>query len=197
MEKKSPQVIVIAGPNGAGKSTLAPYLLRDAFELLEYVNADTIAQGLSAFNPEGVAFEAGRVMIERLHILAEQQRSFAFESTLATRSYASWLSRLKQQGYRFHLLYLWLRHPELALYRVKERVQRGGHRVPEEIIRRRYSRGIENFFGLYLSLADSWAMFDNSDANGPVLVAKGKGGTAMDVREPDIWNEIKRDNYEN
>src|SRR5689334_17737120 len=84
VEKKSPQVIIIAGPNGAGKSTLAPHLLRDAFDLLEYVNADTIAQGLSAFNPESVAFEAGRVMIKRLHSLAEQQKSFAFESTLAT-----------------------------------------------------------------------------------------------------------------
>jgi predicted ABC-type ATPase len=121
VENKSPQIIVIAGPNGAGKSTLAPHLLKDTFGLLEYVNnADTIAHGLSAFNPEGVAFEAGRVMLERLHSLAEQQKSFAYETTLATRSYAVWLSRLKHQGYRFHLLYLWLRSPELALYRIRE-----------------------------------------------------------------------------
>ena len=183
---------MIAGPNGAGKSTLAPHLLRDSFALLEYVNADTIAQGLSAFNPESVAFEAGRVMIERLHTLAEQQKSFAFESTLATRSYATWFSSLKQQGYRFHLLYLWLRNPELAIYRVKERVQRGGHDVPETIVRRRYSRGIENFFSLYQPLTDSWAMFDNSGSDGPVLVAMGNGSTKRDILQPEIWNEIRR-----
>ena len=197
MKKKSPQVIVIAGPNGAGKSTLAPHLLRDSFDLLEYVNADTIAQGLSAFNPESVAFEAGRVMIERLRSLADQQKSFAFESTLATRSYAPWLANLKQQGYRFHLLYLWLRNPELALYRVKERVQRGGHHVAEDIICRRYRRGIENFFGIYLPLADSWAVFDNSESDGPLLIAIGQGRAKTDIRQPEIWKEIKGVNHEN
>ena len=191
MENKQPQIIVIAGPNGAGKSTLAPHLLKDTFDLLEYVNADTIAQGLSAFNPESVAFEAGRVMLERLHSLAEQQKSFAFETTLATRSYAAWLSRLKQQGYRFHLLYLWLRSPELALHRVKERVRLGGHGIPESLVRRRYIRGVQNFFRLYQPLADSWTVFDNSESNGPMLVAVGNGVITSDMFHQELWKGIR------
>lgn len=184
-------MIVIAGPNGAGKSTLAPYLLRDTFGLLEYVNADTLAQGLSAFNPESVAFEAGRIMLERLHILADQNQSFAFESTLATRSYNRWLVRLKQQGYRIHILFLWLCSSELALYRIKERVQLGGHNVPEESVRRRYLREVRNFFQLYQPLADSWAVFDNSEAGNPSLVATGSGASTIDILKPDIWDEVR------
>src|SRR5205085_2449598 len=138
MSDENPQVIIIAGPNGAGKSTLAPFLLRDRYSLLEYINADTIALGLSAFNPESVAFEAGRIMLGRLHDLADQQQSFAFESTLASRFYRRWISQLKQRGYEFNLLFLWLRCAELAVRRVRERVEAGGHDVAEEIIRRRY-----------------------------------------------------------
>jgi len=108
MSGEKPQVVIIAGPNGAGKSTLAPVLLRDTFGLLEFVNADTISAGLSAFNAEAVALAAGRVMRARLRGLADNKQSFAFESTLATRSYASWLRDLKRAGYEFHLLFLWL-----------------------------------------------------------------------------------------
>jgi predicted ABC-type ATPase len=184
------QVIVISGPNGAGKSTLAPSLLRDTFGILEYVNADTIAQGLSAFNPESVTFKAGRIMLERLHSLAEQNKSFAFESTLATRSYIRWLAQLKQQGYKVHILFLWLRSPELALLRVEERVQLGGHDIPEQSVRRRYVRGIRNFFHLYQPLTDSWAIFDNSEAGNPTLIATGIGSSTTDIPKPDIWEEI-------
>ena len=191
MENKQPQIIIIAGPNGAGKSTLAPHLLKDTFDLLEYVNADTIARGLSAFNPESVSFEAGRVMLERLHSLAEQQKSFAFETTLATRSYAAWLSGLKQRGYRFHLLYLWLRSPELAIHRVEVRVRLGGHGIPDSLVRRRYVRGIHNFFCLYQSLADSWTVFDNSESNGPMLVAVGNGLITSDVSQEELWKGIR------
>ena len=141
-----PKLIIIAGPNGAGKSTLAPLLLRDKLKLTEYVNADTIALGLSAFAPENAAMEAGRVMLNRLHDLAAQRKSFAFETTLATRSYAKWLKALMEQGYDVHLIYLWLRSPEIAIARVQERVRAGGHDVPEATIRRRYKRGVENFF---------------------------------------------------
>ena len=115
---------IIAGPNGAGKSTLAPFLLRDTFGLLEFVNADTISAGLSAFNAEAVAFEAGRVMLTRLRELAASKQNFAFESTLATRSYAPWISRLVEDGYDFHLLFLWLSTAELAIQRVSERGSR-------------------------------------------------------------------------
>ena len=105
-----PEVIVIAGPNGAGKSTLAPALLRDTLHVLGYVNADTIAEGLSAFAPEDASFDAGRVMLGRLHELAQERRSFAFETTLASRFCAGWLKELKSVGeYRISVVFLWLR----------------------------------------------------------------------------------------
>src|SRR5690349_19065775 len=103
-----PNVVVIAGPNGAGKSTLAPALLRDTLNIPEYVNADTIAEGLSAFAPEDASFEAGRVMLERLRGLANKKEDFAFETTLATRFYAGWLRELQSVGYRTSLIFLWL-----------------------------------------------------------------------------------------
>jgi predicted ABC-type ATPase len=193
MSDENPQVIIIAGPNGAGKSTLAPFLLRDRYSLLEYVNADTIALGLSAFNSESVVFEAGRVMLRRLHDLAKQRQRFAFESTLASRSYAPWLIKLRQQGYDFHLLFLWLRNADLAVERVRERVKMGGHNVSEEIIRRRYLKGIRNFFELYQPLADTWVMYDNSVSDNPLLVAAGGRGAGMDILKSDAWQEICKD----
>src|SRR6185436_3008484 len=115
MSNEQPHVIVIAGPNGAGKTTLAPFLLRDALGIMEYVNADPIASGLSGFDPASVAFEAGRVMLRRLHELASQRRTFAFETTLAAKSYARWIETLRHDGYSFQLVFLWLRNPELGV----------------------------------------------------------------------------------
>jgi predicted ABC-type ATPase len=129
-----PKVVVIAGPNGAGKSTAAPAVLRDALLVNEFVNADTIAAGLSAFCPEAVAVTAGRVMLERIRKLARDRQDFAFETTLASRTFAPWLRKLQSQGYRFHLVYLWLPTVELAVARVAERVRRGGHAVAEGIV---------------------------------------------------------------
>ena len=143
-----PQIIILAGPNGAGKSTLAPFLLRDRLHVFEYVNADTIAAGLSAFQPEGAALAAGRVMLQRLRELAAQRVTFAFETTLATRSYAGWLRKLCAQGYDLSLIYLWLRTPETAIKRVQDRVRLGGHDIPEEVVRRRYHKGVQNFFAI-------------------------------------------------
>jgi predicted ABC-type ATPase len=188
---ESPQLIVIAGPNGAGKSTLAPHLLRDTFGLLEYVNADTIAMGLSAFSPESVAFEAGRIMLERLHDLAAMKASFAFETTLASRSYAGWIHGIKDQGYAFHLLYIWLSTPELAIRRVEERVRRGGHNIPETTIRRRYLRGLHNFFALYLPLADTWTIYDNTDDNQPTFIATGTASGELSINNEAMWKTIK------
>lgn len=185
-------VIAIAGPNGAGKTTLAPFLLRDSFGLTEYVNADTIALGLSAFRPEGAALEAARVMLKRLRDLAEGSSDFAFETTLATRSHATWLRALKQRGYSFHLIFLWLRSAELALERVRKRVLSGGHDVPEEVIRRRYVRGARNFFDSYQPLADSWVLYDNSVSGKEVKVAAGEGVSVTELLEESLWQEFKK-----
>jgi len=191
MATSEPLVIAIAGPNGAGKSTLAPFLLRNRFGLTEYVNADTIALGLSAFRPEGAAFEAARVMLTRLRALAEAGSDFAFETTLATRSYARWVSSLKRRGYSFHLIFLWLRSPELALGRVRNRVLSGGHDIPEAVVRRRYVRGVRNFFDSYQSLADSWVVYDNSVSGDAVKIAVGEGVFVKKLLEESLWEEFK------
>lgn len=190
VEETKPQVVIIAGPNGAGKSTLAPVLLRDTFGLLEFVNADTISAGLSAFNAEAVALDAGRVMLTRLRELAANKQSFAFESTLATRSYAPWISRLAQEGYEFHLLFLSLSTVELAIQRVAERVRGGGHSVSDDIIRRRYRRGLENLSQLYLPLANTWVVYENSGAGSPLLIASGGKERTSTVVFPDVWQNV-------
>ena len=147
MDTQPPKVVVLAGPNGVGKSTSAAKLLLGTFHVDEFVNADAIAQGLSAFAPDRVAIEAGRVMLHRLKELAAQRASFAFETTLASRSYAPWLQNLKTTGYEVHLLFLWLPSAEMAVARVAERVCAGGHDVPEATIRRRYTAGLERICG--------------------------------------------------
>ena len=143
MSEIAPQVIVIAGPNGAGKTTLTPFLLRDTLGVLEYVNADPIALGLSGFDPGSMAFEAGRVMLKRLHELGEERRTFAFESTLAGRSYAQWIERLRSDGHKFHLTFLWLRRPDLAVQRVQERVRVGEQASPIKSFAEDMSLGLE------------------------------------------------------
>lgn len=187
---KSKHVIVIAGPNGAGKSTTAPAILQGTLGVTEFVNADTIAQGLSAFNPERAAFHAGRIMLERLQQLANEKENFAFETTLASKTFAHWIKQLKADCYQFHLFYLWLPTSDLAVARVAERVRVGGHNVPEETIRRRYHAGLRNFFQLYRPIADSWHMFDNSAASAPMLIASANKVTGKVVENPVVWSQL-------
>ena len=194
MTETSPQVIVLAGPNGAGKTTLAPFLLRDQLGVLEYVNADPIALGLSGFDAGSVAFEAGRVMLRRLQDLSGQRRTFAFETTLAARSYARWISGLRERGYRFQLSFVWLRSADLALERVHARVRTGGHNVAEEIIRRRFRNGLKNLWRLYMPLADAWSVYDNSWPSDPVLIGSGGTNRTVEIIQPEYWEEFSHTN---
>lgn len=196
MAEAKPQVIVIAGPNGAGKSTLAPFLLRDSLDLHDYVNADPIALGLSGFNPSSVAFKAGRVMLNRLYDLARQRRSFAFETTLATRSYAGWMETLRADGYNCQLIFLWLRSPKLAVRRVQEPVLSGGHDVPESVVIRRYARGLENFRTIYQPPADVWSVYDNSDSLEPISIASGGRDRQLAILKSDAWTKFSEKHYE-
>jgi predicted ABC-type ATPase len=194
---RKPNVIVIAGPNGAGKSTTAPIVLRDTLGITEFVNADQIASGLSAFNPEGAAFEAGRIMLQRLNELSEQQMDFAFETTLASRSFAPFIRKLKEQhNYSFKLLFFWLKSRELAQQRVAHRVASGGHDIPPETIARRYTRGLDNFFQLYRPIADTWRLYDNSRTYSPKLIAHGKLSKTSRISDKLIWTSL-RDRHEN
>lgn len=187
--RRAPQVVVLGGPNGAGKSTVAPELLRNALGLKEFVNADQIASGLSAFNTEAVAFEAGRIMLRRVHELARERSTFAFESTLASRSFHQFLVRLKADGYRVLVFYVALMSPELAVARVEHRVRMGGHDVPEDIVRRRFHRSLKNLFELYLPIADRWRVFDNSTGTKPTKVAEQ--GKALRVFARTKWQHLQ------
>ena len=153
---------IISGCNGAGKTTASYSVLPKMLDCLEFVNADEIARGLSPFNPESVAIEAGRLMLQRIEDLLAKDETFAIETTLATKSYINRVRRAQAKGYRVNVLFFWLRTPELALQRVAERVASGGHNIPEEIVRRRYVAGISNLFRIFIPEVDFWNIYDNS-----------------------------------
>ena len=190
MGNNPPQVVVVAGPNGAGKSTSAPHLLRDALKVEEFVNADVIAQGLSGLHPERVAIQAGKIMLKRIKALAEQRKDFAFETTLSTRSFAPWLSSIIETGYEVHLNYVWVPAPELSIARVAERVRQGGHYVPDDIVRRRYGKSLNNFFHLYRPLATTWFFYDNSAQGDLRLVASGSRDQVDQIIDSDTWYTV-------
>ena len=154
---------IIAGCNGAGKTTASMTILPKSFLVKEFVNADEIARGLSPFNPEGVAIEAGKLMLQRIDFLLEREESFSIETTLATRSYLQLVHRAHQKGYVVHVIFFWLKTPEQAVRRVAERVSKGGHGIPIETIIRRYEAGINNLFKLYMAQVDIWSIYDNSE----------------------------------
>lgn len=168
-----PHIIVLGGPNGAGKTTIAREVLLGALGITEFVNADTIAAGLSGFSPERAAFAAGRIMLARLRELAASRVSFAFESTLASRTFAPWLAGLSDV-YEISLFYIWLRSPDLAVQRVMARSLEGGHAVPEEIVRRRYVRSAQNLFRLYMPLVHTWRLYDNSLTDSTLIATGGR-----------------------
>ncbi len=192
MAQSFSSLVVLAGPNGAGKTTAARTLLADSLQLLTFVNADVIAQGLAAFDPDSAALEAGRIMQQRLHALAEERANFAFETTLAGRYLAGWFKKLRLSGYNLHLVYFWLESADLAVARVKERVAKGGHSVPEETIRRRYHRSVQNFFQLYRPLVTSWQFFDNSQTGFSRLIAQGEAWDKETILVATIWQQIKQ-----
>ncbi len=187
-----PSVLVLGGPNGSGKSTAAVRLLKETLKIVEFVNADEIAKGLSPFNPEGVAIQAGRIMLNRLDELAKRGESFAFESTLASRSFATWIEQLQRdQNYEFRLVYIWLRDPLVNVERVRMRVMSGGHGIPESTIHRRYFRSVRNLFELYIPLANSWEIFDNSDAAEFRLIASGRAKKPAVVIDSEAWGLLR------
>lgn len=186
-----PNVVVLAGPNGAGKTTSAQGIL-PRLGIVHFVNADVIARGLSAFDPESVAVTAGRLMLERIRALAARQESFAFETTLSARSFAPMLRNLIATGYAVHLVFVTVDSPDLAIARVADRVRRGGHHIPDDVVRRRYLGGLGNFFELYRPIATTWSFSDNS-GDRPVVVAEGGVDRAETVYQPLLWARYRRE----
>jgi predicted ABC-type ATPase len=185
-----PQVAVLAGINGAGKSTAAQHLLREVLKIPSFTNADTIARGLNAFDVESEAVKAGRIMLEHLRELAAKRRSFAFETTLAGRTYARWLAELARDGYAVHLFYYWLDSAEVAVGRVAERVRAGGHHIPEGTVRRRYSRSVRNFLELYRPVVTTWQVYDNTRGDRRLIAFNNSFFDT--VLDPDLWDAFNR-----
>ncbi len=178
-----PRIVILAGPNGAGKSTVAKYLLTEKYLIDEFVNADAIATGLSAFAPESVAFEAGRIMLRRIDTLLKDKRSFAFETTLASKTFTRLIGRAQSAGYQVTLLYVALPSARLAKRRVARRFKEGGHTIPENVIERRFYRSLDNLMHRYRTVVDEWFVYDNSELKTPTLVASGRGASEKIIEE--------------
>ena len=185
-----PNLYIIAGPNGAGKTTASYTLLPEMLGCTNFVNADEIARGLSPFSPETVDVQAARIMIARIEELLAQKVDFAIETTLATRSYVQLVKRAQKAGYKVHLLFFCLESPEQAILRVAQRVAEGGHNIPEDVIRRRFARGIANLTRLYLPICDSALVYNNSHGK-PQIIAELEIEThSMIVYDKAIWTKI-------
>ena len=184
-----PNLYIISGCNGAGKTTASYTILPEMLQCKEFVNADEIAKGLSPFQPETVAIEAGRIMLNRIQELLHSNADFAFETTLATKSYLNTIRIAQAKGYFVTLIYFWLNSPELAIERVKERVVMGGHNIPAELIYRRYSNGLKNLSKLYMPNCDFWMIIDNS--NPPFsVIAEGNKLDNILISNQQIFNQI-------
>ncbi len=168
-----PRALIIAGPNGAGKTTFAREYLPREVRVLNFINADLIAAGLAPFNPESAALRAGRIMLEQIESAVKERVNFSFETTLSGRLYADRILRWQKDGYHVKLMFLKLSTPELAVERVRLRVSQGGHNIPEEVIRRRFEKGWQNFQHLFRGIVDAWTIYDCS-GDSPKLIEHGE-----------------------
>ncbi len=189
-QQKERNLYIIAGCNGAGKTTASFTVLPEMLDCQEFVNADEIARGLSPFNAEGVAIQAGRLMIDRIVYLLKEGVTFAFETTLSTRSYAQLVQQAQRRGYFVTLIFFSLASPEQAAKRVAKRVSQGGHNIPIDVIYRRYASGLRNFFLMYSPLVDYWAFYDNSDCPSRKIACGWKDGR-IQVLEEETYNNFK------
>ena len=186
----SKNLYIISGCNGAGKTTASYTVLPEILHCKEFVNADEIARGLSPFNPEDVAIEAGRLMLQRIEALLKRGETFSIETTLATKSHINLVRRAQSKGYSVKVLFFWLNSPELAIQRVAERVAKGGHNIPEPVIRRRYTAGISNLFHLFMKEVDYWDIYDNSEYPRKQIACGGRNAETV-ICEESLFNQIQ------
>ena len=194
MMSKLPKLYIIAGCNGAGKTTASFTILPEVLDCKEFINADEIAKGLSPFQPESVAVQAGRIMLARMDELLQKGETFAFETTLATKSYKQKIEWAQANGYEVTLLFFWLDSPNMAKKRVAQRVAEGGHSIPSETIERRYYNGIANLFAIYIDMVDICYIFDNSEGRKELIAQKERHKDIV-IYNNDKFNLMKN-NYE-
>ena len=186
-----PTIYVIAGPNGVGKTTFADMYLPNFIRELEFVNADLIAKGLSPYDPDSVAMEAGRVALERIRQLIAARRSFTWETTMSGRSAVAWLRNARSQGYTIKCYFLWVRDVATTIHRIQRRVVQGGHNIEPEVSRRRFYKTLQNFFQIYRPVFDSWRLFEN-DGLSPRLIALEKDGR-LAIRDLNQFEKLAAD----
>jgi predicted ABC-type ATPase len=180
---------VIAGCNGAGKTTASYTILPEMLACKEFVNADEIARGLSPFQPEKAAIQGGKLMLSRIKSLLKSGETFAFETTLSTRSYLNLIKTAKEKNYEITLLFFWLHSTDLAISRVKTRVREGGHSIHENVIKRRYQRGLTNFFNLFKPIIDNWIFIDNSGDTYEIIAEGSNSNT--EIANNNLWEQLK------
>ena len=184
-----PNLFIIAGPNGAGKSTYVKRFLPEEMRCREFVNADLIAAGLSPYAPDQVAFEAGRIMLKRLRDLFERRQDFSFETTLTGFGYTHLLREMKEAGYRIRLDYLWIPNLDITRSRVKQRVKKGGHDIPDEVQQRRFGKGVRFLLEHYRPLVHYWRIYDNTGQD-PHLVVEEEDGRLW-VRDASMLAQLE------
>lgn len=185
------QIFMIAGPNGSGKTTSAQSILSQQTKIYEFINADEIARGLAPLHPESMNLTASKLMVNRLRDLLRANKSFAFETTGAGKNYLKYLHQAQIEGYEINLMYLWLSDEDLAVKRVAQRVEQGGHHVPEADVRRRYKQGLKYIMNYYLPCADNAIILDNSNIDLQKIIARKKSGEELVVEDMKTWKTIQ------
>lgn len=184
-----PRLYILSGCNGSGKTTASYTLLPELLECSEFVNSDEFAKSLSPFNPSDASVSASRYMLMKIRYLLNRRADFSIETTLATRSLVGIIEEARSLGYYVTVLYLWLKTPEMAIKRVADRVAAGGHRIPEDVIRRRYSMGIRYLFDTYIPICDRWVLADNTQSPFVVVAEGNKDG--INIKDEEKYNIIK------
>ncbi len=183
------QLYIIAGCNGAGKTTASFTILPDILGCKEFINADEIARGLSPFQPDKVGIEAGRIMLHRIQELLAHGKTFAFETTLASKSYKNTIKQAQSLGYTVTLVFFSLDSIELAIDRVKTRVLEGGHNIPADVIARRYQNGLKNLFEIYSEIVDNFTIFNNSNGE-PELIAEKDSKGIIKIKNIEVYTHL-------
>jgi predicted ABC-type ATPase len=191
MPRKAANCYIIAGSNGAGKTTFAMEFLPLYANCRNFINPDLLARAYSPFDPDAGMLRAGRIVLERIGEFTRARKDFAFETTLAGRTYLPLLRKMKAGGFRLHMFYLWVPSPELALFRIRDRVESGGHNVPERDVRRRFGRTLRNLFALYRPLLDTLHFFENS-SDTPRLVFKDETGETT-VNDAALYERLRQE----